>query len=402
MSFSSQLLLGTIYTAIAKYSSLTISLLITVFLARIISPEDFGTVAIASIVIMFFSTITTMGISPAIVQDKELSSYDINSIYSFTLLLSVIFALLFCAISPIIAFVYSDNQLMIVCCLLSLSVLFSFANIVPNALLLKQKIFKFIAIRTLIVQVIVGIFAIIAALKGAGLYALLINPVIGSMLIYYISIKNEYVELQMTTHIVWSSVKKIARFSIYQMMFNVLYLLYRNIDKLIIGGTYGMTSLGYYEKSYRFMMLPLENISGVIGPVLHPLLSDLQKDPQSIMRKYLKIQRVASFIGFPLSVLCYFSAEDLIILIFGEQWYPSVPIFRILALSVGIQVAQSSIGPVLQALGNPRKLFFASFFSFIVVLMSILIGLYFGGIELVALMLVVAFHMVYIIYHLFL
>lgn len=399
MSFSKQLLSGAIYTAIAKYSSLVISLLITAVLARILSPEDFGTVAIATILIQFFSTVTTVGISPAIVQNKGLSEEELGSIYSFTIFLSFIFTGVFCAISPIIAYVYEKAELKIICCLLSLNILFSFVNIVPNALLLKEKLFGFIAIRTLLVQAIIGILAIISAFKGAGIYSLLINPVVGSLLIYIVTINSRYVKLKVHFHIQWSAVRKIARYSFYQALFNISYILYRNIDKLIIGHINGMQTLGYYEKSYRLMMLPLENVSNVIGPVLHPLLSDIQNKPEEIINKYLKIQKLLSYVGFPLTVFCFFSAEDLIMLLFGDQWEPSVYIFKILSLSVGIQVVQSSIGPIYQSLNETKSLFIASFISLFIVLVAIMIGLHLGSIKYVAIAIVIAFHFIYLIYH---
>lgn len=402
MSFSKQLLSGAIYTAIAKYSSLAISLLITAVLARILSPEDFGIVAIATIIIQFFSTVTTVGISPAIVQHKDLSKEELDNIYSFTILLAVIFTCVFCIISPIISYTYKKEELKIICCLLSLNIFFSFVNIVPNALLLKEKLFRFIAIRTLLVQVIIGILAIISALKGAGIYSLLMNPIVGSILIYIITIQSKYIKLKLHFHIQWSAVRKIARYSIYQALFNMSYLLYRNIDKLIIGHINGMQILGYYEKSYRLMMLPLENVSNVIGPVLHPLLSDIQNKPEEIINKYLKIQRLLSYVGFPLTVFCFFSAEDLIIILFGTQWEPSVSIFKILSLSVGIQVVQSSIGPIYQSLNETKRLFVASFISLVIVIAAIMTGFYFGGIKYVAMAIVFAFYAIYLIYHILL
>ena len=85
-----QMLSGVFYTAVAKYSGIIISLIITAVLARMLSPDDFGVVAVASVIINFFNIFTNIGFSTAIVQNKELTQNDLNNIYSFTLWLGVI------------------------------------------------------------------------------------------------------------------------------------------------------------------------------------------------------------------------------------------------------------------------------------------------------------------------
>ena len=92
-----------------------------------------------------------------------------------------------------------------------------------------------------------------------------------------------------------------------------------------------MSDLGYYEKSYRLMMLPLQNITQVITPVMHPIFSDFQNDKAKLATSYERIIRILSFIGLPLSVLLFFTAEEVTLIIFGDQWMPSVPVFRILS-----------------------------------------------------------------------
>lgn len=153
---------------------------------------------------------------------------------------------------------------------------FSAVSIVPNTLFYKNKNFKFIAYRTFFIQFSVGILSIIAALLGAGLYTLTIQPILSSALILGVSLKKYPQKIQWTVGI--ESVKKIWNYSIYQFLFNVVNYFTRNLDKLLIGKYMGMTPLGYYEKSYRLMMLPLQNITYVITPVMHPILSDYQND----------------------------------------------------------------------------------------------------------------------------
>ena len=123
-----------------------------------------------------------------------------------------------------------------------------------------------------------------------------------------------------------------------------------------MGRYMSLSQLGYYDKSYRLMMLPLQNIAYVISPVMHPIFSEMQHDLKQLGASYLKVVRLLAFIGLPLSAVLFFTAQELVLIIFGDQWEPSVPVFRILALSVGIQIVMSTSGSIFQAANATRRI----------------------------------------------
>lgn len=356
-----QMLSGVFYTAIAKYSGIIISLIVMAILARLLSPDDFGIVAIATVFINFFNIFTNIGISSAIVQNKELTLQDINNIYMFTLWIGVALSILFFLSTGFIVDYYQDDRLSPICQLLSVNLFFSSAGIVPNTLFYKDKNFKFIAWRTLIIQIAVGILAIIAAWAGASLYTLLIQPILSSALIYFISLKKYPQKFLWTWGI--NSLKKIWVYSIYQFLFSVMSYFIRNFDKILIGKYIGMSPLGYYEKSYRLMSLPIQNITYVITPVLHPILSDYQKRKEKLATINERMVHLLAFIGFPLSILLFFCGRELMLFIFGSQWEPSIPAFQILSLSVGLQIVMSSSGSFFQSSNDTRGLFICGIFT---------------------------------------
>ena len=122
-----QLFSGVFYTALAKYSGVVISLVISAILARLISPDDFGIVAIATVIIAFFSIFTDMGISPAIIQHKNLTEKDLSNIFSFTILLGLLRSILFFVASWTICHYYDHKTLLILSQLLC-STLFLYAS----------------------------------------------------------------------------------------------------------------------------------------------------------------------------------------------------------------------------------------------------------------------------------
>lgn len=369
-----QLISGITYTALSKYVGMVISLIVTGILARLISPSDFGVVAVATVIITFFGMFSDLGIAPAIIQNKELDREALSDIFSFTIWIGIIISFCFFAFSWLIAAYYNSPVLKGICQFLSIDLLFAAINIVPYALLLKNKEFKFIAYRSLIIQTTGGTISILAALYGAGLYALIINPIFSSVCIFIVSFKRHPQKFK--RHLNINSIRKIFSFSSYQFLFNLINYFSRNLDKLLIGRYLGLSALGYYEKSYRLMMLPLQNITHVITPAMHPVFSELQNDLTHLSESYLKVVRLIAFIGFPVSVFLWFTSSELILLIFGDQWEKSVPVFQILSLTVAIQIILSTSGSIFQAANDTRNLFISGLLSAIMIITGMLLGIF--------------------------
>lgn len=374
---------GVAYIAIAKYSGMVVQLGITAVLARLLTPEVFGIIAIATVFINFFNILGDIGIGPAIIQNKTLSDYDINNIFSFTIYLGLILGLIFFACSWPIASYYDDNQLIPVCQSLCLLIFLACFTIVPQNLMFKAKRFKFISIVSFSVNVTVGVASVIAAYNGWGVYSLVLSQLLSAVLmalIYYSQSKlHFYFKPQK------ASLMKIFSFSVYQFLFNTINYFGRNLDKMLIGQYLGMKQLGYYEKSYRLMLLPIHNITHVITPVLLPTFSNFQDDIAELGRKYFKMVNFLSYIAFPLSVILYFCSSELILSFFGDQWTEAVPTFRVLSITICMQMLTSTTGSIFQSVNKTKTMFIAGFCSATMMIISFLITLnVFGTIESVA------------------
>lgn len=387
---SKELTNGIFFTALAKYSSIFISILVTAILSRLLSPDEFGIIAIALVFINFFNMFSDMGIGASIIQKKDLTQEDINNIFSFTVYLGIFLALVFLLFSPFISDLYKQPELNIICKLLSINVVFASANIVPSGLLQRDRLFKFIGLRTFYIQLITGVISCMAAYCGLGIYSLLINPILSSVLIFivnYFLYKPSFV-----LYIKVSSLKKIFSYSLYQCMYNIINYISYNSDKLLIGKYIGINDLGYYEKSYRLMMLPLSNINSVITPVMHPIFSMYQDNKRLIYDYYKKILIFAALIGFPLSIFLHFCSEELIVIIFGKQWEASVPVFKLLAYSVGFQIVLSTTNSIFQALNTTKSMFLCGAFSSVINIVLLLVAvLYFKSLTIVAICYITTF-----------
>ena len=226
-TFRQQLKTGFIYTAAGKYSGIVISLVVTAILSRLLPPGDFGVIAVAMVFIVFFGIFSDMGLSAAIVQKRDLTDMDIKSLYSYTVLLGLLLGVLFFLCSYLIADIYKDERLIPICQLMSFNVIFATWNIVPNGLLFRDKLFRFIGIRTIAIQSFLAIVSVIAAYSGLGVYALLINPIGGSVMMYCLSYFKYPVGFTFRPR--FSSVRKIASYSGYTFGFSLINYFTRNI-----------------------------------------------------------------------------------------------------------------------------------------------------------------------------
>ena len=145
-SVGRELASGVFYTSVAKYAGVVVTILVTAVLSRLFTPEEFGVVNIATVIIAFFAIFSDLGIGPAVIQHRDLSRRDLSSIFSLTIWSAVVIALLFFAASGLIASFYDGSaELRDICRILSLNLLFATANIVPNSLVMKDKRFRFVA-----------------------------------------------------------------------------------------------------------------------------------------------------------------------------------------------------------------------------------------------------------------
>lgn len=366
------LLKGVLYTGIAKYAGIFIHLLVTAILARLLLPEDFGVIALILVVINFFSMLSDMGIGPAIIQKKDLTATNLSHIFSLTIYIGVVLAITFFFLSGLFAQLYQNNALKEIMQWFSLAIFFHCADIVPVSLIKKSKNFRFIAYSNILIQTLCGVLAVIIALLGYGIYALLIQPILGSLFLFVVNCLKTKISFSFTIQI--PSIKKIFSYSVFQFMFSFVNYFSRNLDKLIVGKSFGVTDLGYYEKSYRLMMLPVGNLSHIITPAIQPIFSEYQNDKQWLFSKSMHIFKILAVLGFPLSAFLFFSSEELILIVFGSQWEQAIPIFKILSLSVGVQILYSPQGAFFQSANAVKEMFYCGIVTAIMNLLAVFLG----------------------------
>lgn len=380
---------GVLFSAFGKYSNFFINMLINAFLSRILTPEDYGIVTIVQIFLIFFDMLADMGFGPAVIQNRTLDDDDISVIFKFSIIISLGLGLFFALLGQPVNIFYGEDVFVPVFIIMGFEVFFYGLLIVPRAILLKKKDFKTVNLVEVAANVIYGIVAIILAILNYNYYSIIIGRVVKILCMYgfyYTRTKINY-----KTKLRKEPIIKIWAFARNQFLFNFINYFSRNLDNILIGRYMGSTSLAYYNKSYQTSVYPNQLLTGILSPVIQPIMSDYQDRKHIIKDVYLKVVRLLGDIGIPLSIFCYFAARDIILFIYGNQWVESIAVFQILSISIWSQMIASSTGAFYQSANRTDLLLFSGLQSTILNVAAIIYGVYLGTIESVAIMVVISF-----------
>lgn len=380
--------------AIGKYSNLLFGILANAILARLLNAEEYGIVAILTVFVTFFQMFTDMGFGAAVIQNKELNKSDVNNIYSLTIYLGIFLMFVFFVASDFIALFYDNVALKGAGKLISISLLLNTWNMIPNALLLKQKRFKEVGIRTIVVSGSSYAVAIVMAIMGASYYSLVIQSVCLALFTFlwnYLSTKPLFAFKPEK-----NSIKKVLGFSMSSFGYDIVNYFSRNLDNLLTGRIMGATQLGYYNKAYQLTTYPNTYFTSIISSVLHPILSEYQNQLDIIYKKYMEILKLLTLVSAFVSVLFCTCAEEIIIILYGETWISIVTCFRILSISVFWQMITSSTTNVFRSMNRTDLRLKSGLLYVPVQVVMIIIGTLSKNIEVLAAFVTVSFIFRYI------
>ena len=380
---------ATLINAFSKYSTVLLSLVFSAVLARLLTPEEFGVVGVVTVFVNFFNLFADMGIGTAVIQNKELTKDDTERIFGFTILLGVSLGLLFSASSVLMVRLYRNEVYYRVGPLLGLGLMLATFNVVPNATLMKNKLFATNAVRVILSCLLGYAVAITAALNGWKYYSIVFQQLTAALFVLCWNLAT--VKLRPAFRGIGESMRKIRHFSVYQFAFNFINYFSRNLDNLLTGYYFGEAQLGYYDKSYRLMRYPVDNLTNVITPSMQPILSDHQKDVAYVYEKYRTIVKLLGVIAVYISVVCFFASEEIILLYFGRQWSGSVTSFHFLSVSLFFQIVGGVSGSIYQSVNKTREMFISGLIGTVITVGGILTGIRLGDINGLALAYSVAF-----------
>lgn len=348
----------------------------TVVLARVLTPGDFGLIAMVAPVTGFVAMFKDLGLSVATVQRDHITHDQVSTLFWINVGISAVLMVITMALAPAVASFYGDDRATMVTVAFAAIFLLGGFTAQHQALLQRQMLYgrlAWIEICSLAVGVAV---AIGAAIQGLGYWALVLMPAssaaIGLVLVWLMS--------------GWlpgrprrgTGVRSMLRFGGGLTGFNILNYAARNADDVLIGRFIGASALGLYSRAYSLLLLPIRMIRSPISAVAVPALSRLQQD-ESRYRRYVRTAlALITFLSMPLVGFSAVAAEEIILLVLGEQWLGAVTVFRVLALAALVQSFNVVTGWVYTSLGQTTRWFRWGLFSSGVTTASFVVGLPWG------------------------
>lgn len=379
---------------LGRYAVYGVNLLSMMVLARIFTPQDFGTVAAIMVFFVFFQLMAEAGLGPAIINMDRLDIADRNGLFGLTLFAGTAFALLFASLAPALLLFYALPRVDEVVPYIAISLFFFAASIVPNALLLRDQAFFRIAIAGLVGEVFSTSAVIWLSQQIDPLHALAAKGAFSAASLFfvtwYFSEKTEFGRPIPGKK--FKAIKPLLGFSAYQFGFNFINFFSRNLDNILVGKYMGATALGNYDRAYQLMKYPLMLLTFAMTPAIQPVIRQYAGDPQKVEEIHRDFALKISLVGAAAGLTMFLLADWIILIVLGNQWNGVVPIIRILAIAIPVQVVLSTSGSFFQAMNRADLLFLSGSLSAVLMVAAIVAGIVSRDIELICWYLVIAFH----------
>lgn len=308
-----------------------VSFIVSIVLARILTPEHYGVVAMVIVFINIANVFVTSGFSTSLIQKKDATDIDFSTIFYCSLSVSIgIYVVLFVA-APIIANFYSEPQLTSVIRVFSVKLLVSAYNSVQHAYVSRNMLFKKFFFSTLFGTVVSGVVGIALALAGFGVWAIvfqyLVNTCVDSIVLGF--------TIPWKPRLVFSkqSAKVLMGFGWKVLVADLIGTIFNNLRSLLIGKIYTASDLAYYNKGQQIPNLISTNVDASISSVLFPVISNENDDRQRVKELTRKSMKMSSYIIFPLMAGLAAIAEPLTILLLTEKWRPMIPYLQLICIS---------------------------------------------------------------------
>lgn len=331
-------------SAIAWVSSLQVisqllNFLVGIILARMLTPSDFGLVALVLIVVGFSQLLTDFGLSSAVIQKKKISQTQVFSCFVVSCLIGLLLSFAMAASSKSIANFYEDSRLVIISLALAPVFLINAMTSIPKAILVRDLRNKLVSIVEMFATLFGAAIALLMAANDYGFWSLVVQQLVYAsskcLLIIYLS------HLRISS-ISFKSVKELFGFSINVFFTQFIQQVSLQSDKVILGKYLSPLDVGFYSRAYQLTSFPIRNIATVIAGVMFPSLSKIQNDVIKVREVYFKAIGVIGTITFPLMIGLASLATPLVNFLLGEQWLPMTTYFKFFSL-VGMVVCIATI-----------------------------------------------------------
>jgi PST family polysaccharide transporter len=366
---------GALWIAVARILVSLIGVGSTLLLARLLTPGDFGLVAIATTISAIVGSVTELSLASALVQHRAPEEEHFHTAFTLNGLRAVIIAVALCLAAGPIAGVYGDPRLgpvMVVVALTGLA--YGFTN--PKLVLMTRELVFWQDFVVNVSQKLAGfLIAAAIALAFRSYWALILGSAAAQVLALILS----YVIRPYRPRLGWARARELFSFSVWLTLGQGVNTLNWNLDKLVAGYVYGPSLLGTYTVGDNLAVLPTREVTAPIAHTLFPGFARMADDPARLRHAYLRAQGLLCAIAFPVGIGFAAVAHLVVPLALGPQWTGAVFVIQMVATVNGLQALTTPMQPLAMALGETRLLFMRDLVGLLIRLPAIAVGMALAG-----------------------
>lgn len=362
--------------ALAQVLGQVTRLATNVVLAHLISPTDFGTVAIALVVMAFLDQFRDLGTGSALIQRRTLTTELLNSVFFLNAVMGVLIATVMFFSAGSIASAVSKNPDPDVLRAFAAAALVTSLGQIHHALLRRDLRFRVIAGISIVNNVITAVVAIGLAFAGLDAWALVIGTLAGT---FFDNVAVWFYDRWRPSRAPsWSALRSIAKYSTNLFASNVLIFFFNQTDKVLVSRFLGAHTLGIYAMAQRILTYPMYSIAGVVTEVTFPAFARNQDDTATLRSGYVRVNGIVALVSFPIMGIIAAVARPAVDVVLGPAWHDLTPLVWILAPAGALQCVAYTANQLLIAKGETGALLRWLVFSSAVVITGYLIGLNWG------------------------
>lgn len=322
---------GLFWGGLSTFVQQFIGMMFGIVIARILSPDDYGLVAMLTIFSVIASTFMDSGFTTALINKKEIRHEDYNSVFWFSVICGVVFYVILFFAAPLIARFYNQPVLLNLSRVMFLSLVISGTGIVHNAVLFKQMKVKQRGIADMIAVSVSGGTGLILALLGFAYWGLALQLVVHSFVA--IALRWCFSGWRPTLSFSFVPIREMFGFSSKILFNGILAQINGNVFSVLLGKFYTKTDTGYYSQGCKWMALGNTTVNIMINGVAQPVLVEVQEDKERQKKVFRKMLRFGAFVSFPTLLGLAFVAKEFVWITVGEKWMESVPYLQILTIA---------------------------------------------------------------------
>jgi lipopolysaccharide exporter len=370
-----KLFIGVFWLGAAKVIINLLALVSTIFLARLLTPEDFGLVAIVLALLAIIESVTDLSLASALVHIKSPTEEHFHTAWSLNLTRAIFLAIVFCLSSTLVAEYYHDVRLTNIMLIISASIFVSGLTNPKLAVLTKSLVFWQEFVVTVSQKLMAVIVSITFAIQFKSYWAIVAGIVTSQFVGVFVS----YLIIAYRPKFTYLHVRDIWSFSIWLTLGKIVNTLNWKFDQLLIGAQLGSKALGFYTVGDNLAAMPTREAIQPLESTLFPGFSHIADDKKRLRGAYVKAQTLITAVALPLGVGFALVAHPLILLLMGEKWIPAVQVIQVISCVYVLQTLGSQVHPLAMAVGKTKTLFYRDLFNFLIRLPIIIAGLFYFG-----------------------